>query len=71
MANNQVATFHLIRGGLRYVKAAFHDVSIIWMDILPRLVWAHGSPEDRKRRRLNRLGREMARKINGRDLGQL
>ncbi|KAH3848469.1 hypothetical protein DPMN_090834 [Dreissena polymorpha] len=49
----------------------FTDVSIIWMDILPRLVWAPGSPEDRKRRRLNRFGLEMARKINRMDLGAI
>jgi lysophospholipase L1-like esterase len=69
MATPQVVTFRLIRWGLRYVKAAFPNVRVIWIDILPRLIWPPSSSEDQKRRRLNRYGREMSRKINGCDLG--
>jgi len=38
---------------------------IVWVDILARLAWASGSKLDRKRRRVNRYGRQLVGTING------
>ena len=58
-----------IKSGFRYMRAAFPDCQLVWVDILPRLVWASGSPEDCKRRRLNRHGRLVASSLKGHQVG--
>lgn len=58
--------FNFIRSGCRYIRAAFPQCTLIWIDILPRLEWGPGSPTDRKRRRVNRYGRQLIRgEFNG------
>lgn len=57
--------FSFIRSGLKYIKAAFPACQIIWIDILPRLQWTQGSTADKKRRRINRYGRQLARVLHG------
>ena len=42
---------------------------ILKQQVLPRLVWASGSPEDCKRRRLNRHGRLVASSLKGHQVG--
>ena len=57
--------FTLIRSGLRYLRVAFPNTKIIWLDVLPRLIWVPGSKEDKKRRRINRFGRQVVGTLKG------
>lgn len=57
--------FALMRSGLKYIHAAFVDARLVWVDILPRLTWSRGSKEDKKRRRVNRFGRQLCRHLKG------
>ena len=65
MTSPQLATFRLIHLGLRYLKTAFHDVHILWIDILPRLIWSHSSSDDKKRHHLHRLVGKWLEKLMG------
>jgi hypothetical protein len=45
-----------------YLREAFPQATLIWVDILPRRVWrgAHSNkPIEAKRKRINRLGRQI------------
>lgn len=63
-----------IRQDLEYICSTYNTVQIIWADILPRLKWRDASETedslkklDIKRKRLNRLGRQVVKEApNGR-----
>ena len=61
-----------IREEVRYLREAFSETVIVWIDILPRRVWrgaVDGSNVvDRKRNRLNRIGRQIVRASGKHDI---
>ena len=61
----QKRIFYNITREINYLREAFPEVILVWVDILPRLCWQPGSPLDKKRKRLNRFGAVEAG-INGR-----
>ena len=56
---------NLIKSGIRYVHAAFADCRIVWCNILPRLSWAKSGVYERKRKRVNRYGRQLCKSVHG------
>lgn len=61
-----------MREDINYLREAFPDVTIIWIDILPRRVWSGAQKTephiDNKRVRLNRIGRQLVSKEGKFDL---
>lgn len=58
--------FNLISSGLKYVASTFPSCDVIWCDILPRLNWGTYQDKkiaDKKRRRINRHGRQVVRSL--------
>ena len=61
--------FKLINDTYDYIRAAFPDAILVWVDILPRFCWRAPKNEhkaiDKKRRRVNQLGHQAVRKAGG------
>jgi len=53
----QKRIFNNIKHEIKYLREAFPEVILVWVDILLRLCWRSGSPLDKKRKRLNGYGR--------------
>jgi len=69
---NAVNLFHsavYTRQTFDYIRAAFPDTILVWVDILPRFCWRAPKNEyktiNRKRRRVNQLGHQAVRKAGG------
>lgn len=64
-----------IKTDLRYMASVFPDAQVIWSDILPRQAWrgVESSVEslrklDQKRKRINRIGRQVTLSLNGKGI---
>jgi len=55
-----------IKQGIKYLKSLFQDSVIVWVDVLQRRTWrADGATMERKRCRVNRLGRQVVKGVGG------
>ncbi|XP_053382038.1 uncharacterized protein LOC128549419 [Mercenaria mercenaria] len=63
---------NIIRQEIIYLRDAFPNTIIIWLDILPRQIWSGSrggnAPIDAKRKRLNRIGRKIVSESGNSDI---
>jgi len=61
--------FKLVNQTFDYIREAFHDTLLVWVDILPCFNWkapeAENGAIDRKRKQTNQLGHQVMRRTGG------
>jgi len=61
--------FKLVNQTFDYIREAFPDTMLVWVDILPRFNWrapeAENGKIDQKRKRTNQLGHQVMRRTGG------